>query len=98
METKNEDVVALARYLQYMGVYEGDPESGSNVLVESALIEDAVVFFAKMLKTTNRFLGRPLFCDDTDAWEHGQTVVNIMKTVIKGNKRLWDHSLLFVLL
>lgn len=83
MDTKSEEVVALAHYLQYMGVYDGDPASGANVLVESALIEDAVVFFAKMLKTTNRFPGKPLFCDENEAWEHGQSVVNIMKTVLK---------------
>lgn len=64
-----------------MGVYTGNPESGVNVMLESALIVDAIVFFAKMLKESNRYSGKPLFCEDTNAWEHGQTVVNIMKTV-----------------
>lgn len=62
-------------------ISEGRQENDTTVLVESALIEDAVIFFAKMLKTSNRYLGKPLFCQDTEAWEHGQTVVNIMKTV-----------------
>lgn len=80
MDTKSVDVDSLSQYLQYENrIY--NQNVTENVMVESALIEDAVVFFAKMLKSSNRYLGKTLFCEDTDAWEHGQTVVNIMKTV-----------------
>lgn len=79
IDSANSDVTSLSEYLQNaMGI----DENSNSVLFESALIEDAVEFFARTLKSSNHYLLRkPLSCDNTDTWEHGQTVVNFMKTV-----------------
>lgn len=79
MNTGSADVMYLEHYLQRQRPdYE---ENNVNVMAESALIEDAVMFFAKVLKSSNHYLGKVLFCQGTDTWEHGQTVFNLMKTV-----------------
>ncbi|GLV43975.1 Kainate-type ionotropic glutamate receptor subunit 1D [Carabus blaptoides fortunei] len=59
-----------------------------NFRVETALIYDAVYLFAKslkQLKISKSLNLKQLFCNDTNSWEHGYSIINYMKTnSIKG--------------
>lgn len=50
---------------------------------KTALLYDAVYLFASALKDLNRhhLTAKQLFCNTTDNWEHGYSVINFMKTV-----------------
>lgn len=50
---------------------------------KTALLYDAVYLFSMALKDLNKHHLAPkqLFCNATDNWEHGYSVINFMKTV-----------------
>jgi len=53
---------------------------------ETALIYDAVQLFAQALHDldhSQEISTRPLSCDGTDTWQHGNSLVNYMKLVKK---------------
>lgn len=51
------------------------------LMVEAALTADAVLMFTKALIDTNKYKGVSLFCNTTDTWDNGHTVINMMKLV-----------------
>lgn len=51
------------------------------LMVEAALTVDAVFMFTQALIETKKYEALPLFCNTTDSWDNGQTVINIMKLV-----------------
>lgn len=64
---------------------------------KTALLYDAVYLFATALKDLNRhhLTAKQLFCNTTDNWEHGYSVINFMKTkTLKGltGEIKFDHQ------
>lgn len=66
-----------------------------NISTDLALISDSVILFAEALRQLNgsRQL-RPtmLSCDDDLTWGHGYSIVNYMKTVIRGSSCQSENS------
>lgn len=51
------------------------------LMVEAALTVDALFMFTQALTQTTKHKGVPLFCNTTDTWNNGQSVINMMKLV-----------------
>lgn len=85
-------VIELAGLLERDRAQEGKTREESEYIaawklkVETALMVDAVTLFASALselEMAKQFNIRPLYCNTTDNWEHGYSVINFMKTVSK---------------
>lgn len=53
------------------------------ISIDTALMMDAISLFAHALselETSESFAMRPLYCNSTDNWESGLSVINFMKT------------------